>query len=186
MPRSIATEEILPKVQDDPDYLVEHQFQVVDGWAHNSPIVDPYLVNWDDVESNELSYRFRQTPGNSNALGRIKFIFPNEHSVYLHDAPSKSLFSRKKRAFSHDCNRFKHLLDLQKFFSRQMFNWKKTTSSNPCKPGTLISRSSKTDPCSHRPSHRMDGRTRGDKFPTRCIWPRHATRKDSVQFRYLI
>lgn len=80
VPPSIARGEVLPKARRDPAYLSRNHFEVVDG-------------------------QVRQTPGAWNALGRFKFMFPNPHNVYLHDTPSKPLFERAERAFSHGCVR---------------------------------------------------------------------------------
>jgi murein L,D-transpeptidase YcbB/YkuD len=83
-------------------------------------LVDPATVNW-QVYSKGVPYSLRQEPGPGNALGRIKFIFPNEHFVFLHDTPSRGLFDRAVRAFSSGCIRVEHpmsfaevLMDLDK------------------------------------------------------------------------
>jgi murein L,D-transpeptidase YcbB/YkuD len=65
--------------------------------------VDPRFINWDRVDAR--SVQFRQPPGERNALGQVKFMFPNKYAVYLHDTPSKSLFQRDRRALSHGCMR---------------------------------------------------------------------------------
>ena len=72
---------------------------------YNGSVVSPYSVNWQLVSSSNFPFRVRQRPGASNALGQIKFLFPNSHDVYLHDTPSKYLFDRSSRAFSHGCIR---------------------------------------------------------------------------------
>ncbi|OYU49761.1 MAG: murein L,D-transpeptidase [Rhizobiales bacterium PAR1] len=84
VPASILKKEFLPKMAADPDYAAKRGFQVV---------------------RNGNSISIRQPPGERNALGFIKFIFPNQHSVYLHDTPNRSLFSADFRAFSHGCVR---------------------------------------------------------------------------------
>ena len=66
-------------------------------------VVNPYFIDWQNVDIRKL--QIRQPPGEANALGQIKFMFPNKYSVYLHDTPSKSLFQRDMRAFSHGCMR---------------------------------------------------------------------------------
>ncbi len=101
VPYSIASEEILPKVQEDPSYLEEKSFQVLDGRT----VIPPSEIDWESYDRTSLDVRFRQTAGHHNALGLVKFIFPNEYSVYLHDTNAKSLFKRSKRAFSHGCIR---------------------------------------------------------------------------------
>lgn len=100
VPVSIASREMLPKIQANPDgYFASRNYEVVvDG-----RVVTPSSVAW--TRENLARVRIRQRPGDDNALGNIKFMFPNEHAVYLHDTPSKALFAKPDRAFSHGCVR---------------------------------------------------------------------------------
>jgi len=75
-------------------------------------IVDQSTIDFSKISANNFPYTVRQEPGPWNALGEVKFIFPNKHSVYLHDTPSKNLFSRANRTFSHGCIRTQYPLDL--------------------------------------------------------------------------
>ncbi len=100
VPYSIATKEILPKLQNNPAYL-KADFEVLRG---GQP-VDSYSIDWSQYSTRNFPYVFRQKPGPKNALGQVKFILPNKHAIYLHDTPSKSLFGQKNRAFSHGCVR---------------------------------------------------------------------------------
>jgi len=109
VPYSIATKEMLPRIQRDPDYFKTRTFDVRNRAGEN---VDPDSIDWSQLSRGNFPYTFVQRPGPANALGRIKFIFPNEHSVYLHDTPSKSLFGRSERAFSHGCIRTQNPFDL--------------------------------------------------------------------------
>jgi len=102
VPYSIATKEMLPRIQGDPDYFKTRTFDVKNRAGEN---VNPDSIDWSQLSRGNFPYTFVQRPGPANALGRIKFIFPNEHAVYLHDTPSKSLFGRSERAFSHGCIR---------------------------------------------------------------------------------
>ena len=102
VPRSIARNELLPRVQAEPSYLADNNFSVID--ASGTP-VDMTRIDWDSLSGTSLPYRFRQGPGDGNALGRVKFMLPNPYSIYLHDTPSKSLFGETVRAFSHGCIR---------------------------------------------------------------------------------
>ncbi|OYY83026.1 MAG: hypothetical protein B7Y61_10925, partial [Rhizobiales bacterium 35-66-30] len=111
IPPSIARKEMLPKLQADPYFLARQGMEVV----RNGRVVDPGTVNW---HAGLGGYSFRQPPGERNALGRIKFMFPNNQSVYLHDTPSKALFTRDKRAFSHGCIRVQEPLK----FGEVIFN----------------------------------------------------------------
>ncbi|MBW1750669.1 MAG: L,D-transpeptidase family protein [Deltaproteobacteria bacterium] len=102
LPRSIITNETLPKIIKDPSYLQSNNFEVID---HQGNRVNPASINWYSYSGRSFPYGIRQKPGPHNALGRIKFIFPNSHAVYLHDTPSRSLFGKDQRAFSHGCIR---------------------------------------------------------------------------------
>jgi len=102
VPYSISSKELLPKIKKDPDYLADRNMIVLD---RNGKQVDPAGIDWNSLSANRFPYTLRQQPGPDNALGRIKFMFPNEHAVYLHDTPSKSLFERDYRVFSHGCIR---------------------------------------------------------------------------------
>ena len=98
VPPSIMRKEMLPKLQADPYALRRQGIDVV----RNGRVIDPGMVDW---RRGTQGYAFRQEPGERNALGRMKFMFPNKHSVYLHDTPSRALFARDRRAFSHGCVR---------------------------------------------------------------------------------
>ena len=102
VPYSIATKDILPKVKEDPSYLASRNFIVKDRGGN---VVDPGSVNWASLSRGNFPYTLVQQPGTSNALGEIKFMFPNEYAVYLHDTPGKSLFSLAERTFSSGCVR---------------------------------------------------------------------------------
>lgn len=100
VPRSITSKEFLPKIQRDPEsFFARSGYEVLE----NGRRVDPMWVDW--WSGGHRYVRIRQRPGARNALGRIKFMFPNRHSVYLHDTPSKKLFNRSVRTFSHGCVR---------------------------------------------------------------------------------
>jgi len=109
VPYSIATKEMLPKLKNDPTYLVSREFDVKD---RNGMIVDSTRVDWQSLSRSNFPYTLVQRPGPANALGRVKFIFPNKYAVYLHDTPSKYLFERAGRAFSHGCIRTQNPFDL--------------------------------------------------------------------------
>ncbi|OJJ12331.1 peptidoglycan-binding protein [Alphaproteobacteria bacterium AO1-B] len=101
VPYSIATSEYLPKLKQNPSALTSKNIRVF----RDGTEVAPTQVAWNSYARGNFPFRLRQDPGNSNALGRIKFMFPNEFNIYIHDTPSKSLFSRAERAFSHGCIR---------------------------------------------------------------------------------
>jgi len=103
VPYSIMKNEIVPVARRDPSYISRNKLSVV--WR-GGRTVDPYRVDWSEVDLGKV--RLRQSPGSHNALGEVKFLFPNKHSVYLHDTPSKHLFTRSQRAFSHGCMRVRN------------------------------------------------------------------------------
>jgi len=109
VPYSIATKEMLPRIKNDPTYFDTRDFDIKD---RSGALVDPKSIDWSQLSRRKFPYTFVQRPGPRNALGRVKFIFPNQHSVYLHDTPSKSLFGRAERAFSHGCVRVENPFDL--------------------------------------------------------------------------
>jgi len=102
VPYSIATQDLLPEVQRDPGYLAAGNYIVKD---RNGDVVDPSGIDWDSLGRGNFPYTLVQQPGTGNALGEIKFMFPNEHAVYLHDTPAKGLFDRADRTFSSGCVR---------------------------------------------------------------------------------
>ena len=101
LPRTIAVREVLPKLKKNPNYLHEQQMEVLQG----STVLDPSALTWQTFSENQFPVRLRQRPGPSNALGSMKFIFPNPHNVYMHDTPSRWAFNKSKRALSHGCIR---------------------------------------------------------------------------------
>ena len=108
VPASIATNEIVPHILANPGYLASQNMEALSG----GKVINASAVDWSQVDpSNLSSLRFRQRPGVGNALGTIKFLFPNANDVYLHDTPSKYLFSRSYRAFSHGCVRVQNPMD---------------------------------------------------------------------------
>ncbi|HWJ72775.1 MAG TPA: L,D-transpeptidase family protein [Kaistia sp.] len=109
VPASITMKEMLPNVRRDPSYLSRNGYQVLARVGGKVVPVSPSSIDWSTASARNI--QIRQVPGDDNALGSIKFLFPNEHSVYLHDTPSKSLFQRDSRAFSHGCVRVQNPLD---------------------------------------------------------------------------
>lgn len=119
IPESIVKKEMLRHLIKDP-YYYERRGKILKAtWDENSERIDPGSVNWSDyrAKSAHIPYRFMQVPSRRNALGKIKFIFPNQFSVYIHDTPSKKLFFRTQRAFSHGCMRIQKPRELLKAFS---------------------------------------------------------------------
>jgi murein L,D-transpeptidase YcbB/YkuD len=105
VPQSIATKELLPKIKENPGYLAANNYTLLSDWSESAVPINEWSVDWSRVTNRTFNYKIRQNSGDDNALGRIKFMFPNRFNVYLHDTPSKSLFSKTVRSFSHGCIR---------------------------------------------------------------------------------
>jgi len=110
VPAKIVRDEIFPKAKKDPTYLAKQGYELLSDWSESAVTVDPKTLDW--AHMTRLPYRVRQIPGDKNSLGRIKMMFPNEFDVYLHDTPSKNLFNRANRSFSHGCIRVEHPFDM--------------------------------------------------------------------------
>jgi murein L,D-transpeptidase YcbB/YkuD len=108
VPSSIALKEELPKLRQNPAARQSAGFEAVRG----DQVYALTSINWSQYGPGNFPFRLRQRPGSNNALGQVKFMFPNKFNVYLHDTPAKSLFSRSERAFSHGCIRLSRPLDL--------------------------------------------------------------------------
>lgn len=112
VPPSIARKELLPLIKRDVAYLADKNFTLLSDWSSSAKAVDPLSVDWSALGAGNFPYKLRQDPGDGNALGRIKFMFPNRFNVYLHDTPAKSLFLKARRSFSHGCIRVEDPLAL--------------------------------------------------------------------------
>ncbi len=101
VPQSIIVNEMLPRLVTDPGYLDRAGYEVTNAKGQR---ISSSSVNWGQY-GGKVPYNVRQTPGERNALGELKILFPNKHAIYMHDTPTKNLFSREARAFSHGCIR---------------------------------------------------------------------------------
>jgi murein L,D-transpeptidase YcbB/YkuD len=108
IPQSIATNEITKQAAEDPYYLSNHN---IDVYKDGKKIEDPETIDWSQGDPGK-TYAFKQRPGDDNALGKIKFLFNNQSSVYLHDTPAKAGFDLPVRALSHGCVRLEKPLEL--------------------------------------------------------------------------
>ena len=116
VPPDIAEGETLPAILTDPNFLRRQNMEVLD---ESGKAVDPDSVDLNDPGK----YRFRQRPGSDNSLGLVKFMFPNQFNVYLHDTPADSLFSRASRSFSHGCVRLEQPLALARYVLQDQPEW---------------------------------------------------------------
>jgi len=121
VPASITMKEMLPAVRRDPSYMTRKGYQVLANVDGKYRPVDPQMVDWSNVNARQIM--IRQPPGDDNALGNVKFLFPNEHSVYLHDTPSKSFFKRDVRALSHGCVRVQDPLEFADVLLAHQGGW---------------------------------------------------------------
>lgn len=110
IPPTIKTKDVIPGMRKDPNYLNRKN---IDVYSSNGVKLDPSEVDWDS--NNVKSYTYRQKPGSSNPLGKVKIIYPNKHLIYLHDTPSKSLFARNSRAQSSGCIRVENVMELAEY-----------------------------------------------------------------------
>jgi murein L,D-transpeptidase YcbB/YkuD len=121
VPSSITVAELLPHIERNHDYLTEHDYEIVarSGEILNAAQISEEVIG--QLRSGRL--RIRQRPGINNALGLVKFVFPNEHDVYLHSTPARDLFSRPRRDFSHGCIRIEHAEELAAWVLRAKPDW---------------------------------------------------------------
>jgi len=118
VPSSIVKKEMLPRIQEDPDYLATRKFKLYKGWKKDREEIDGFDIDWWQYDENSnLPYSFVRQPGKGNPLGNVKFMFPNKFSVYMHDTPQKKLFKNSKRAYSHGCIRLHKPQELLEYMS---------------------------------------------------------------------
>jgi murein L,D-transpeptidase YcbB/YkuD len=122
IPRSIERKEMLPIIQRDRGFFRKKNIEVVRVIEQKATVVDPSSVNWSD-EQSLTDVRLRQKPGENNALGLVKFLFPNRYNVYLHDTPSDRQFDQLNRDLSHGCVRVDHPDELAAYLLRDFPDW---------------------------------------------------------------
>jgi murein L,D-transpeptidase YcbB/YkuD len=121
VPPGILAKDKLPTLKKEgPGYLQRTNMAVL---THDGVEVDPNTIDWQSATARNFPYMLRQKPGPNNALGQVKFIFPNPHFVFLHDTPSKALFDRSERAFSSGCIRVEHPLELARLLLNDQDKW---------------------------------------------------------------
>ena len=120
VPPGILRNDVLPRARKDPAYIEEQRFAVLD---RNGERIDPASIDWSAYTGKNFPYTLRQESGPDNALGRIKFVFPNPHFVYLHDTPHKELFDRPERTFSSGCIRVENPLELAELLLNDPEKW---------------------------------------------------------------
>ena len=123
IPVKIAVRDILPKVQQNIKYLSARKIRVFANWQDNAPEVEPKNVDWFGLGAHNFRFKMRQDPNRLNALGRVKFMFPNKYAIYLHDTPVKSLFKKASRGFSSGCIRLEKPIDLAAYLLQGDDRW---------------------------------------------------------------
>ncbi|MCF6243907.1 MAG: L,D-transpeptidase family protein [Sulfurovum sp.] len=119
LPKSIIQKEMIPKLLRNPNAMAKRGIEIRSGWGEDAEKVNPRSIDWVEyLYSEHMPFRFAQLPGPRNALGKVKFLFPNKYAVYMHDTPAKKLFNRNKRAFSHGCIRLHKPRKLLETFSK--------------------------------------------------------------------
>jgi murein L,D-transpeptidase YcbB/YkuD len=123
VPPTIAAVDKLPAIKVNPGAIAAQRMTLLDQVSNRA--VDPASVDWAAMSGSEFNrrYRLRQDPGPSNALGAVKFMFPNRHNVYLHDTPTRELFDRTSRGFSSGCIRVQDALDLATYLLSDQEDW---------------------------------------------------------------
>lgn len=123
IPHKIALNDILPRIKKDPNYLTDNSIRVFENWTEDAKELNPESIDWDGTGKGNFIYKLRQDPKSSNALGRVKFMFPNRFSIYLHDTPARELFDKTKRAFSSGCIRVEKPMELAAYLLSDNPKW---------------------------------------------------------------
>ena len=123
IPENLVRRDLIVALQEHPDYLKEHNIHVFYGWKKKGEMKNftpEMLAPYADMSRGHIPYRFVQYPGDDNALGRVKFMFPNKYSVYLHDTDNKSLFQYRYRVYSSGCMRLERPFELLEVLKSRM------------------------------------------------------------------
>ncbi|MGL4396115.1 MAG: L,D-transpeptidase family protein [Hyphomicrobium sp.] len=119
VPDSVAMLDLVPRLQKEPEYLENELIRVFNGY--NGPELDRQQIDWHSPQV--ASYKFKQDPGDKNALGLVRLDMANEHGVYMHDTPMKKLFEQRSRPFSAGCVRVQEVFQLAEWIARYETGW---------------------------------------------------------------
>jgi murein L,D-transpeptidase YcbB/YkuD len=119
VPKSIFEKEFLPKLQEDPGHYSPERFK----FYKDGQEIDPFEEPWTDEDLDIDPYRVVENPGDANSLGKVKFIMPNDYSIYLHDTPADQLFAKDERALSHGCVRVEKPEELAEYLLSDQDDW---------------------------------------------------------------
>lgn len=131
-PPNLARQDKLPAFKSNPESVRKLGFEVLDSSGRQ---VNPDNLRWSDYSASNFPYRLRQRPGPLNALGQVKIMFPNKHNVYLHDTPTRDLFSKSERALSSGCVRVSSAVDLAEWVLRDTPSWTRERIDNAITSG---------------------------------------------------
>ncbi|WP_242920103.1 L,D-transpeptidase family protein [Pontibacter liquoris] len=124
VPRSIAVKELLPILRRNPGYLSRKHMQLLKDRSDGSAVrLNPWRINWNNINSSNYNFRIVQLPGSDNELGQVKFLFPNRVAQYMHDTPHKALFQTFPRAYSHGCMRLEKPIQLADYLLKKSFGY---------------------------------------------------------------
>lgn len=135
IPPTIAADETLPAMERDPEYLQRNNIEVVRVAGSETEVIDPADLDWSDEETMK-GVAFRQRPGSDNALGFVKFMFPNPYNVYIHDTPADGLFQRLGRTLSHGCVRIEDPVGFATYVLRDQPQWTRDAIMEAMHAGT--------------------------------------------------
>ncbi|HEX8040435.1 MAG TPA: L,D-transpeptidase family protein [Chryseosolibacter sp.] len=119
VPQSIFTKEFFPRLKANPASFDSERFR----FYKNGRPIDPLTEPWSDEDTDSTAYRVVENPGDENSLGRVKFIMPNDFSIYLHDTPAVQLFNKEDRAYSHGCIRVEKPVELAAYLLSEQKEW---------------------------------------------------------------
>lgn len=139
VPHKLAVEDLLPKIKADPGFIARQGMTVYPDWSLTSAPMDPNRIEWHSLTSETFRYRIVQEAGPRNALGRLKFIFPNRFAVYLHDTPAHHLFDALTRDFSSGCIRTEDPMALALWLLRDRPEWNRKALTAAIDSGDSLS-----------------------------------------------
>ena len=132
VPPDLAAERVAPYVvKEGLGYLQRHGYVLLSDWGDKAVPVDPATVDWEAVAAGKVLVRLRQNPGPNNAMGRMKFMFPNPQGIYLHDTPNKELLNEDARLFSGGCVRLEDAPRLAKWLYGKSLSWRGARVEQP-------------------------------------------------------
>ena len=132
VPPDLATERIAPNVlKRGMKYLDDLGYEVMSDWTRDATLVDPKTVDWKGVADGKVEVMIRQKPGPHNSMGRIKFMFPNQEGVYLHDNPERELFTEASRLYSGGCVRLEDAWRLSRWLFGKELTWEGAGTEEP-------------------------------------------------------